>query len=603
MIAFLLSALTITAEPPRIQLGETARARLRMEARSQPRLSASVGQIENVRSDGAGRWIAEYLPPDDSVPQLALVSAAADGDVAFFALPLWGQGDAVVKTRPRARIEVRIGEERFPAVADDTGTAVVPVNVPPGVTAAKHGAQSIDLHVPPLRLVHVALDRDDARADRAERVGVLLFAVTAEGSPRPQARFAVRATRGEVSPPRQLAPGTYEAAWTLPPGSAGRETLSVALADAPALVAAAAVDLRPGPAASLKLAADRARFVAGEGTLRVRATATDTAGNPTTEPLRFDASLGEVRVAGNEATVELPASFAGASELRLSARPAAREEPLAQLELPLLPGEPEAARIELPVKQLRADGKSSYQVRVRLVDRFGNAVADARPEVTADTGALSGPLRAEGGAYVATYLAPASPERAVGTIEVRAGSAGARRTFDLVPRIHPLAIAPRAGFLTNFGGFTAPVIAVESSLRTNRWGPELAFSFDVSYALHNAGGSSTDGVTARVHTDWIVAALGASYRSALAPSTVGWVGGGPQLATIVSRTQLGGLPPETGSALVPGAWLAVGAEKRFGKHLPFAEVRASLCADPGLPNLRGAMRALAVTLGYRFEAL
>jgi len=44
-------------------------------------------------------------------------------------------------------------------------------------------------------------------------------------------------------------------------------------------------------------------------------------------------------------------------------------------------------------------------------------------------------------------------------------------------------------------------------------------------------------------------------------------------------------------------------ERQFGAFLPFAEVRASVSADPALPNLRGALRALALTLGYRFELL
>ena len=70
-----------------------------------------------------------------------------------------------------------------------------------------------------------------------------------------------------------------------------------------------------------------------------------------------------------------------------------------------------------------------------------------------------------------------------------------------------------------------------------------------------------------------------------------------------SRTQLGGLPAETGTAVVPGAYLAAGVERQFGAFLPFAEVRASVSADPALPNLRGALRALALTLGYRFELL
>jgi len=603
VIALLLAGVTIASDPPRVQLGETAKARLRVQAPSEPRLSASVGRIENLRAAGDGRWEADYLPPDDSVPQLALISATAGGEVALFTLPLWGQGDAVVKTRPRARIEVRIGEERFPAIADQTGTAVVPVNVPPGVTAAKHGLQSIDLHVPPLRLVHVTLDREKVRADRAESVRVLLFAVGPDGVPRRDARFSLRATRGQISAPRARAAGVYEAAWTFAPGPSGRARLSAELAGATDQPGEFAVELEAGPATSLRLRADRERLVAGEGGFTAHAVALDAAGNPSAEPLHFETTLGEVRGGSSEVRVEVPSSFGGRTELRLAVHPSGRPEPAAEIALPLSPGEPEVAEIELPRRALHADGVTRYPVLVRIADRFGNPVEDARPEVLADEGSVSLPARPEGGAYVATYLAPLSRERTFSTIAVRAGAAQARARLDLLARIRPLALSPRLGLLTNFSGLTSPVAAFETSLRTNRWGPELAFSADLSYALQNAGGSSAQGVVARAHTDWIVASLGVAYRLPLAPSTSAWVGGGPQLTTILTRTQFGGLPAETGAAVVPGAYFAVGAEKRFGSFLPFAELRASVSADPALPNLRGALRAFAFTLGNRFELL
>ena len=602
MIALLLAALTVASDPPRVQLGETAKARLRIEAPSEPRLSASVGRIENLRADGEGRWSADYLPPDDSVPQLALISATAGGEVALFTLPLWGQGDAVVKTRPRARIEVRIGEERYPAVADAKGTAVVPVNVPPGVTAARHGTQSIDLHVPPPRLVHVAVDREKVRADREERVQVLLFAVAPSGAPRADARFSLRATRGEISVARARTAGVYEASWTLPPGPAGDARLSAELVDAPGLRSEAAVVREPGPMVSLRLQANRERLVAGEEGFTARAVAIDAAGNASTEPLRFEATLGEVRGAGPEVRVTVPASFGGQTELRLTAHPATRPDPSAAIALPLSPAEPRVAEIELPRRALHADGVTRYPVRVKIADKFGNPIGDAHPEVLVEDGGTL-PAHPEGGAYVATYLPPASRERTFATIAVRAGTAEARARLDLLPEIRPVALSPRVGLLTNFSGLTSPVIAFESSLRTNRWGPELSFSADLSYALQNAGGSSTQGVTARVHTDWIVAAAGVALRVPLAFSGHAWIGGGPQLTTIVTRTQLAGMPTETGTAVVPGAYLAAGAERRFGPFFPFTEVRASVSADPALPNLRGALRALAITVGYRFEML
>src|SRR5438445_1427368 len=48
----------------------------------------------------------------------------------------------------------------------------------------------------------ISLDREKVRADREERVQVLLFAVASNGLPRPDARFSLRATRGTISAPR-----------------------------------------------------------------------------------------------------------------------------------------------------------------------------------------------------------------------------------------------------------------------------------------------------------------------------------------------------------------------------------------------------------------
>lgn len=603
MIALLLAGLTIASEPPRVQLGETVKARLRIEATSEPRLSASAGRIEGLQKAGDGRWEADYLPPDDSVPQLALISAVAADEVALFALPLWGQGDAEVKTRPRARIEVRIGEVRYPAVADEKGKAVVPVNVPPGVTTAQHGQQSIDLHVPPMRLVHAALDREKGAADQRESVRVLLFAVAADGAPRSDARFSLRASRGEISPPRSRQPGVYEATWTFAPGPRGRALLSAALSDAPGLATQVSMELQAGRVASLKLHADRDRLVAGESGFGVRAIALDAKGNPSAERLQLETTLGEVRGAGPDARVEVPASFGGRTELRVRAHPADRPEPSAEIVLPLVPGAPEQAEIEVPHRLLHADGVTGYPVRVRIADRFGNPVADARPEVLADPGSVTVAQDSDQGAYLATVLPPRSTERTFSTIAVRSGSAQARAQLELLPSIHRLALSPRLGILTNFAGLTAPVAAFEASLRTNRWGPELALSADISYALQNAGGSSAQGVVARTHTDWILASLGVAWRLPVAPGTRAWLGGGPQLTAVLTRTALAGMPDQSGVALMPGVYMAAGLERRFGSLLPFVELRGSISADPALPTLHGALRALVLTTGGRFELL
>jgi len=160
MTAAALIAVAVLVEPSPLHLGKDARAKVRVEAAEAPTLSASAGRIENVRAAGAGSWAADYFPPDDELPQVAILTAVVQGEVAWTAIPLWGQGDAVVKTRPRGSIRVEIAGRTFgPVVADASGQAQVPVEVPPGVREAHHGKRIIPLNVPPSRTVHLALGR------------------------------------------------------------------------------------------------------------------------------------------------------------------------------------------------------------------------------------------------------------------------------------------------------------------------------------------------------------------------------------------------------------------------------------------------------------
>jgi hypothetical protein len=395
----------------------------------------------------------------------------------------------------------------------------------------------------------------------------------------------------------------YEATWSLTPGKAERAALTAALEEAPSLTASASLDVQPGPAVAIRVVPDRERVVAGEKGFAANALATDAAGNQTSEPLRFEASLGEVHESGQAARIDVPSSFDGRTELRLSVHPAGRAEPSARLVLPLVPAEPERATIDILPRRLHADGSTPFALRLRILDRFGNATFEPPPEVTADGGTVAPPVRGDAGSYLVTYQPPLSYERSSATIGVRAGSAQATTRIDLLPEVRRVSLSPRLGVLTNFAGLTSPVLAFETSLRTHRLGPELSISVDVSYAFQNSGGASSDGIVARAHTDWITFAAGAAWRAPLPDRFHGSLGAGPQLTTVVARTQVGGTPTQTGVAAVPGVYVAAGIERKIGRFLPYAEARASVSADPGLPNLRGALHAYALSLGCRFEML
>src|SRR5437763_721589 len=162
-----LLALALSVDPSLMRLGSDARAAVRVQADAKPATAASVGTIEGLHRARDGIWEAQYVPPDDAIPQVAILTAAAGGEVAWLAIPLWAEGDAVVKTRPRGRISVDIGSQTFgPVVADARGDADVPVVVPPGVYEAHHGKRVISLHAPRSRSIHVAFGYATLPADR-----------------------------------------------------------------------------------------------------------------------------------------------------------------------------------------------------------------------------------------------------------------------------------------------------------------------------------------------------------------------------------------------------------------------------------------------------
>src|SRR5919204_3423225 len=161
-----------------------ARATLTITSAAMPVLSVNVGAIQNLRRDGPDRWLADYVPPDELFPQVAIVAAVAPDEIAWTALPLCGRGVAEVRTRARARISVKIGGETFgPTQADAHGEAHVPIIVPPGIHEAWHGRQRIALQVPATPRVHLLTFQDRARADRVEQIDVVVLATDEVGRP------------------------------------------------------------------------------------------------------------------------------------------------------------------------------------------------------------------------------------------------------------------------------------------------------------------------------------------------------------------------------------------------------------------------------------
>jgi hypothetical protein len=604
--------ISLSAAPPRLLPAAEARAQISIEVPSgtePPRLSASVGTIENLRAAGPGRFTAEYVPPDETIPQVALIGAVADGQSGFLALPIFGLGDAVVKTVPRGRTSVRIGEERFgPILADAHGHAEVPVVVPPGIREAFHGDDPIDLHVPPSRTLHAVVLRPSAAADFPGEVQVRLFAVEPDGRPRAGARLVLRASRGSPGTAVDLGGGVYGATWTLPPGPAVEETFSASLADAPAFEARAILARPAGAAASIALSPDREVLVAGEAVeLSVSAELRDAAGNPARDELRLVTNLGTAEVTAlspseARARIRIPDAFGGLAALKIQAR-CANGPATAALTVPLIPSAPAKAHIDFGPSPVHADGVA-HLLAVRIEDRFGNPVPDAQLAAGAEPGTVSPPEANGAGAYAASYTPPLSRERGDALVRVRAAAAEGTVRVPLLASPARAALTPKVGGLTNFGRIRSPLAALELGGRFEALGLPFAAVLEASYFFTAHANDLVAGglpLTATTHASYFALASGLSYRPQVGDRTEAFFTVAPSLTFLRASQQLDGQPGLALSTATPGVLLAAGLEHRFGRFVPLVEARWSWHRDPNLALLQGPVRGFALLFGSRLE--
>jgi hypothetical protein len=600
----------VSADPPRLTLRRGARSRLEIDTGGPaPLVTTSVGRVEGLHPIAPGRWAADLVPPGQGFPQVAIVSAVVGERAGFTAVPLHGRGEALVRTRRGAEITVRIGERSFgPARADDAGLARVPVEVPPGVRSARHGHQDIDLHLPPVSLVHVAVDHAEATADRAQEVRVHAFAVEADGRPRGGAPVALEVTDGEVSAAREVAPGAFEARWTVPPGAIRDAAVVARISDQPESVASARLALRAGEPVALAVESDRRHLTAGGGDAAVEVRLRDAAGNPAEGAPTGDASFG--------ALSRFEPAGPGVFRARLSVPPALRGHRRTEVAvragalggsavIDLSPAAPAALSVEPERLELLGDGESRTGVRVALVDPFGNAVEADPPELAAWRGQLE-PVEARGpGEWVARYRVPRLGDaEEVERLSARAGPLRTTAVLRLVPPQSPLALAPRVGAALGRGGLRSPYVAAEAAWRPpallGRGGAALEvgwFAFDRSDAVA-VGGERLD---LRGTADFYPLLVSAFVRQPLGRRAALWGSAGVGAALVRSAVRLGTQAPVKEAGAAPAAHASLGCEVRLQEGSPFVEARLGWVGDPGLLALRGASLPVTFSVGFRHD--
>lgn len=604
------AGLSLRAEPDRLMLGRDARATIELEGfpGAPPSVTANVGRIEGLRSAGGGRFVAEYAPPAERHPQVAIVAASAGDAWAWTAIPLVGRGLAIARSAPHARIRVTIGGASFgPVTADASGAARVPVVVPPGARFAYHREKPLELNVPPVLHVHVALGRPEAPADAAHDLPLRAFVVAPSGAARAGAPLRVEVSEGRVEGLAEIAPGSWAGTWRLAPGRAGVARASAALADEPELAASVQLPRPAGPLARLAVQTAGGR-VAADGTVPLRVVATDAAGNAVETAPKLHATLGELSelapVAPGtwEARLAVPPRIGAIRRLELVARAGAIE---GRTELEVAAGPPVELEVSTESASLVADGGAVARVHVLLRDRFGNPADAPVPDVVATRRARIAAEPGGPGVWVVRYRPARAREDAADVLTIRAAGLEGAARLEIVAPERRLGLAPKLGFAASSGGLRAPYAALEAAYRPDVLHDRLSVAIELGRFVHERTDTAPVGEPAlaiRGRAQYVPLLGTARWRAPLGERHALWAGAGGGLAHVSSEVAPEGGPTAVEAGVVPVIHAGAGWGRRHRHGEPFLEARLAWHGDPRLEAFRGSLTVFLVAIGFRYDA-
>ncbi|WNG48026.1 hypothetical protein F0U60_30700 [Archangium minus] len=603
----------IRCTPEYVLLGADREAEVRIELdpeASGVELFASRGELGPLSQVEPGVFRATYVPPRQSLPLEVILVALAQGPQGplegWSVLPLWGQGQAEVRTRPGAPVTLQVGERTFgPVQASAKGLARIPVAVPPGVSEAFFGRKRIDLGLPPRSLLHAVVGRREVRVDREEVVDIRLYASNRESTPPALGTFSFSVSRGQVSAPSELEPGVFFLRWTVPPGPVGEVALKGSVPRDKRWSVSVKLAAVPGPARHFEMKVDREELVASEeARVAVAVSVRDAVGNPTRAGLRLESDFGgdggltERQLGEYAGEFGIKPRFGGRERLELRLLAEGFSAPVGTKTLVLRAAAPSRVEVVSRHSMLVTDGQTEATWRIFVEDRFGNPVREPLPEATRVEGSASTLVPKAPGRYELRYVPHEAREDHVSALEVQVGEVRGRGELPLLRRRPMLLVSPRAGVVTNF----AEVLAPSVGLRVEVWPvvqwPTVGLLLDTGHLRFSfAGGESVPGFMGRNSLSEITVALG--LRTLREQGLQGWVAAGPSVAWVRGRVSLGGGPALEQGAWVLGAQALVGAGLQLGPGQPFLEARFNWFDDPSLHVLRGTLRGGGLHGGYR----
>jgi hypothetical protein len=602
------SRIAISATPRQVELSPGARATLRISAPEMPRLSASVGGIEELHAVGKGVFEATYVPPRETYPQVAIIVASSAGAHGWLPLPLAGTGKVSVKPDASGAATVTIGSRRFgPQRPGPDGRAHIGIVVPPGARHAVSGGKKMKLNSPAVPHVYVVVGRNAVPADESATILVRAYAVAPEGKPRRRAPLELDASSGQLTAAREVEPGVFESRWKLPTGAAGSATVEARLTDEGELVSQAVVQRDAAKARKLTLEVDRTSVAAGEVPFDFALKFEDAAGNPIDDAsprvtTNVGTFLGWTRGMPGRWTghVRVPERLNGDAKLVIDVTAG---ELAARREVDLVPG-PTA---DLTVSSGVAHGTGApLTLSVATVDRFGNPTDDAPPQSKAALGRFDAPMRQAVGLYYVIYHPPAKTDASSDEVTVRAGRAERVTRVRLYGSVVSLLTIGLKGGAARRSGKIGPVLGAEASLWTRIGGNRLGLVvdgswFDFSQNLTVSGASGPLALDSGV--SYLAFTAAPTWRQPIGRRVMLWASLGGGLVRVASSSKLAGQPAIEESSWVPAGTASLSIGAKVFRGYPFLELRGTLVGNPNLTSLVGSFTPVFLQLGYRFDAL
>lgn len=274
-----------------------------------------------------------------------------------------------------------------------------------------------------------------------------------------------------------------------------------------------------------------------------------------------------------------------------------------EIEVPISAGRVREVFIDTLPAVLHSGPSAVARVRVRLVDRHGNAVTDETVRVVADVGEV-GSLRITADATYEAWYRPPSDLRA-GTVQLSAhsqeGAVVGSTKLELLPRPLSWAAGLSGGFLSNFGSIHSGMIDLSVEGRVFDDLEWVLLRGSVSYYADRK--TFLDEVTGQditIRSTFIPVALSGSFRHEWGLNALS-VGAGLVVLVYDGETRFGDLPGTGGTGVGgPGASLHAGFARRVALGELTVETRYLLIStNQGGYGYDGPVGGVAVLPGYR----